>query len=83
MKINIFQMKIFQKITLFLFIISSFVELNVLVSLPKSFMVHLTMRIHCHWPTDHSTDHSSIGINSQLTIDKQSVLNEAWLFTIY
>ena len=33
-KINIFQMKIFQKITIFLFIIYSFVELNVLVSLP-------------------------------------------------
>ena len=37
MKIHIFQMKIFPKITLFLFIICSFVKLNVLVSLPKSF----------------------------------------------
>ena len=34
---NIFQMKIFEKITLFLFIIYSFIELKVLMSLPKSF----------------------------------------------
>ena len=34
MKWIIFQMKIFEKSTLFLFLIYSFVELNVLVSLP-------------------------------------------------
>ena len=34
---NIFQIEIFEKITLFLFIIYSFTELKVLVSLPKSF----------------------------------------------
>ena len=53
MKINIFQMKIFWKITLFLFIIYSFVELNVLVSLPKSFHGPLdnenAMPL-AHWP---------------------------------
>ena len=36
-KMNIFQMKIFNKITLLLFIIYSFVKFKVLVSLPKSF----------------------------------------------
>ena len=37
MKINIFQMKIFNEVTLFLFIIYSFIKFKVLVSLPKSF----------------------------------------------
>ena len=37
MKINIFQMKIFNEITLLLFIIYSFIKFKVLVSLPKSF----------------------------------------------
>ena len=35
-KINIFQMKIFNEITLFLFIIYSFIKFKVLVCLPKS-----------------------------------------------
>ena len=39
-KMNIFQMKIFYKITLHLFIIYSFVKFKILVSLPKS----------CHGP---------------------------------
>ena len=36
-KIEIFQIKIFNEITLLLFIIYSFIKLKVLVSLPKSF----------------------------------------------
>ena len=36
-KMNIFQMKIFDKIILLLFIIYSFIKFKVLVSLPKSF----------------------------------------------
>ena len=36
-KMNIFQMKIFNEITLLLFIIYSFNKFKVLVSLPKSF----------------------------------------------
>ena len=36
-KMNIFQMKIFNENTLLLFIIYSFIKFNVLVSLPKSF----------------------------------------------
>ena len=56
-----------QKITLF--IIYSFIEffIEVLVSIPKVSMVHLTMRIHCNWPTYHATDHISIELN-RLTI---------------
>ena len=38
-KMNIFQMKNFNDIILLLFIISSFITLKVLVSLPKSFHV--------------------------------------------
>ena len=64
MKKNIFQMKIFKKITLCLFIIHSFIELKVLVSLPKVSMVHLTMKMHCNWPTDHAIDHISIELNN-------------------
>ena len=41
-------------------------------------MVHLTVRMHCSWPTDHPIDHSSIGLN-RLTI--QQVFNEVSLFT--
>ena len=36
-KMNIFQMKIFDKIILLLFIIYSFIKFKVLVSFPKSF----------------------------------------------
>ena len=36
-KMNVFQMKIFNEITLLLFIIYSFVKFKVSVSLPKSF----------------------------------------------
>ena len=36
-KMNIFQMKIFNAITLLLFIIYSFIKFKVLISLPKSF----------------------------------------------
>ena len=41
-------------------------------------MIHLALRIYCNWPTDHSTDHSSIELNG-LTI--QLVFNEVSLFT--
>ena len=47
-KINIFQIKIFNEIIL-LFIIGSFVKFKVLASLP---MVHLVLRMYCNWPTD-------------------------------
>ena len=60
-------MKIFEKITLFLFIIYSFNELKVLVNLPKVSMVQLTMRMHFNWPVDHAIDHISIQLN-RLTI---------------
>ena len=43
MKMNIFQMKIFDNITLYLFIIYSFIKFKVLISLPKSFQVHLAL----------------------------------------
>ena len=36
-KMNIFQMKIFCEISLFLFIICSFIKFKVIVSFPKSF----------------------------------------------
>ena len=36
-KMKIFQMKIFNEITLLLFIIYSFIKLKILVSLPKNF----------------------------------------------
>ena len=67
MKKNNFQMEISQKVTLCLFIIYSFIELKVLLSLPKVCMVHLTIRIHCNWPTDHAIDHISNEFN-RLTI---------------
>ena len=41
-------------------------------------MVHLALRMHCNWPNDHATDHSSIGLN-RLTI--QLVFNEVSLLT--
>ena len=41
-------------------------------------MVHLAMRMHCNWPTDHAIDQSSIGL-SRLTI--QLVFNKVSLFT--
>ena len=37
MKINIFQIKIFNEITLLVFVIYSFIKFKVLVSLPKGF----------------------------------------------
>ena len=78
MKMNIFQRKIFNEITLLLFMICSFIKFKVLVSLPKSFHGPLGMRMHCNWPTDHAIDHSSIGLK-RLTI--QPVCNEVSLFT--
>ena len=78
MKMNIFQIKIFNEITLLLFIIDSFIKFKILVSLPKSFHDLLGMRMHCNWPTDHAIDHSSIGLK-RLTI--QPVFNEVSLFT--
>ena len=36
-KMNIFQMKIFNEIALLLFILNSFIKFKILVSLPKSF----------------------------------------------
>ena len=77
-KMNIFQKKIFNEITLLLFITYSFIKFKVLVSLPKSFMVHLSLTMYCNWPTDHTIDHSSIGLK-RLTI--QLVFNEVSLFT--
>ena len=78
MKMNIFQIKIFNEITLLLFMIDSFIKFKVLVSLPKSFHGPLGMTMHCNWPTDHAIDHSSIGLK-RLTI--QPVFNEVSLFT--
>ena len=78
MKMNIFQQKIFNEITLQLFMIYSFIKFKVLISLPKSFHGPLGMRMHCNWPTDHAIDHSSIGLK-RLTI--QPVFNEVSLFT--
>ena len=59
-KKNIFQIKIFEDITLFLFVIYSFVNSKVLSSLPKIFHSPLTVRMHCNWPSDHAIDNSSI-----------------------
>ena len=78
MKINIFQIKIFNGITLLLFMIYSFIKFKVLVSLPKSFHGPFGMRMHCYWPIEHAIDHSSIGLK-RLTI--QPVFNEVSLFT--
>ena len=77
MKMNIFQIKIFNEITFLLFMICSFIKFKVLVSLPKSFHGPLAMRMHCNWWTDHAIDHSSIGLK-RLTI--QPVFNEVSLF---
>ena len=78
MKMNIFQRKIFNEITLLLFMFYSFMKFKVLVSFPKSFHGPLGMRMHCNWPTDHAIDHTSIGLK-RLTI--QPVFNEVSLFT--
>ena len=78
MKMNIFQIKLFNEITLLLFMIYSFIKYKVLVSLPKSFHGPLGMRMHCNWLTDYAIDHSSIGLK-RLTI--QPVFNEVSLFT--
>ena len=78
MKMNIFQIKIFNEITLLLFMIYSFIKFKVLVSLPNSFHGPLGMKMHCNWPTDHAIDHSSIGLR-RLTI--QLAFNEVSLFT--
>ena len=78
-KMYIFQIKIYDEVALFLFIIYNFITFKVLVSLPKISMVHLAVRMYCNWPTDHAIiDHSSIGLN-RLTI--QLVFNEVSLFT--
>ena len=77
-KMNIFQIKTFNEITLFLLMIYSFIKFKVLVILPKSFQGPLGMRMHCNWPTDHAIDHSSIGLK-RLTM--QPVFNEVSLFT--
>ena len=42
MKVNIFQVKLFNEITLLLFVIYSFIKFKVLVSLPESFYGPLT-----------------------------------------
>ena len=60
-KMIIFQMKKINEITLLLFIIHSFINFKVLLSLPKSFRGPLGMRMYCNWPTDHTIDHSSMG----------------------
>ena len=77
MKMNIFQIKIFNKITLLPFMICSFIKFKVLGSLPKSFHGQFGMRIHCNWPTDHAIDNSWIGLK-RLTI--HPVFNEVSLF---
>ena len=59
-KMNIFQMKIFNEISLFL--INNFIKFEVFVSLPD-----LAVRMYSNWPTDHAIDHSFIGLN-RLTI---------------
>ena len=48
MKMNIFQVKLFNEITLLLFMIYSFIKFKILVSLPKSFHGPLGMRMHCN-----------------------------------
>ena len=68
---NIFQMKIFDRIITY-----SFIKFKVLVNLPKSF--HLILRMYCNWSTDHGIDHSSIGLNRPTF---QLVFNEVSLFT--
>ena len=78
MKMNIFQIKIFNEIALLLFIIYSFINFKVLVSLPENVYGPLNMRMHCNWPTDHAIDHSSVGLKG-LTI--QPVFSEVSLFT--
>ena len=76
MKINIFEIKIFNEITLLLFIIYCFIKIKVLLSLPKSFhgpfvYENVLQLANCYY-------HSSIGL-SRLTI--QLVFNEVSLFT--
>ena len=58
--------------------VNLFETLQTQTSFPKNFHGPLTMRMHCNWPTDHATDHSSIGLK-RLTI--QPVFNEVSLFT--
>ena len=41
-------------------------------------MIHLSVTMHCNWPSDHANDHSSIGLK-RLTM--QLVFNEVSLFT--
>ena len=58
-KMNIFQMKIFNEITFLLFIIYSFIKFKVLVSLPKSFhgpLGYENILQLGNWPTGHATD---------------------------
>ena len=40
-------------------------------------MVHLSVTMHCNWPTDHAIDHSSIGLKRLII---QLVFNEVSLF---
>ena len=77
-KMNIFQIKIFNEITLLLFIIYNFIKFKVLVNLPKSFHGLFGCEKVLELATDHAIDHISIGLN-RLTI--QLVCNGVSLFT--
>ena len=59
--------KIFDEITLLLFIISF-----------SKFPSHLTKWMHCNWQTDHAVYRRSTGLNRLTT--QQLFINEAWLF---
>ena len=77
-KMNIFQMKIFNKITLLLYIIYSFVKFKVLGSLPKSFNDPLgfdNVLQLANWPCN----------SSQLNWVKQTdnTASVQWGFTVY
>ena len=77
-KMNIFQMKIFNEITLLLFIIYSLVKFKVLVSLPKSFYGPLgldNVLQLANWPCNWS----------QFNWVKQTdnIASVQWGFTVY
>ena len=50
--------KIFEEVTLFLFMIDGFIKFKMVSSLPKFYGL-LAVRIYCNWLTDRAFDHSS------------------------
>ena len=75
MKLNIFLIKIFDEITLFLLIICSFLTSKVSVSLSKSFHAPLDHENALNWPPDHYIDNSSTGLHRLII---QQVFNEVY-----